>query len=70
MAGIIATWIKQKFKVPFILSEHWTIYLPQSNHQIKNLNLIYQKHLREILKKALLNRQEAYRVTMSTQAMP
>ena len=54
MAGIIATWIKQKFKVPFILSEHWTIYLPQSNYQIKNLNLIYQKHLREILKKALI----------------
>lgn len=29
-AGIIATWIKQKFDIPFVVSEQWTGYLPEA----------------------------------------
>lgn len=52
MAGIIALWIKQKFKIPYILSEQWTIYLPESNYKIGNLNFIYQKKIFKIMKAA------------------
>lgn len=52
MAGIIALWIKQKFKIPFILSEQWTIYLPESNYKIGQLNFIYQRQIYKIMKEA------------------
>ena len=29
-AGIIANWIKEKYAIPFLLSEHWTIYLDEA----------------------------------------
>jgi glycosyltransferase involved in cell wall biosynthesis len=43
-AGIIALWLKRKYAIPYILSEHWTDYLPEAipnfekrNHVFKNL---------------------------------
>ena len=29
-AGVLALWIKKKFGIPFIISEHWTGYLPEA----------------------------------------
>lgn len=37
-AGIIARWIKKKWNVRYILSEHWTGYLPEAKERIFNLS--------------------------------
>lgn len=28
--GMIATWFKKKYKIPYVITEHWTIYQPQN----------------------------------------
>lgn len=29
-AGILGGWMKKKFKIPYLITEHWTIYQPQN----------------------------------------
>jgi len=33
-AGIFALWLKIFFKIPYIISEHWTVYMPENSHKL------------------------------------
>ena len=52
-AGILALWAKNKWKIPFILTEHWTVYLPEADLRIKHLPLFFKRILQKILKQAV-----------------
>lgn len=47
-AGLGALWLQDKYRVPFVISEHWTGYLPMAKPNVKNLDPL-QKLLRRIL---------------------
>jgi glycosyltransferase involved in cell wall biosynthesis len=53
-AGLQALWIKKKWKIPFVLSEHWTAYLPEADLTIKDFSFVYRRLLREIFKQATM----------------
>jgi glycosyltransferase involved in cell wall biosynthesis len=46
--GQLALWLKRKFQVPFIISEHWTGYLPEAKFGIKDLNIFQKKSIQRI----------------------
>jgi glycosyltransferase involved in cell wall biosynthesis len=50
-AGIIARWISKKYGIPYILSEHWTIYLPDARPGFDSLGLLRYR-VKKILKDA------------------
>jgi glycosyltransferase involved in cell wall biosynthesis len=54
-AGVNALWLKKKFNIPFIVSEHWSGYLPGAKNGVKNLSLIQKKLLGRILNEAKKN---------------
>lgn len=41
-AGIAALWLKKKFNIPFILSEHWTGYLPEAKPNIYDQDFTFR----------------------------
>lgn len=41
-AGIVAMWLQRKFKIPYILSEHWTDYLPEAKPNYNEYNFIFR----------------------------
>jgi len=47
-AGLLASWLKKRFKIPFIISEHWTGYLPEAKFGIKDLNIFQKKSMQKI----------------------
>ncbi|MFZ1784713.1 MAG: glycosyltransferase [Ferruginibacter sp.] len=51
-AGLTALWIKRKYKVPYILSEHWGGYLPEARPNIKNYHFIYRYYWQKIISNA------------------
>jgi glycosyltransferase involved in cell wall biosynthesis len=51
-AGLLALGIKRKYKVPFLVSEHWTIYQPQSIEKFQNKNLFFKYFTKKIIKQA------------------
>ncbi len=51
-AGITALWIKRKWRIPFIVSEHWTGYLPNADIRVDSFPALYQKWIKRILQKA------------------
>ena len=51
-AGNTAVWIKRKWNIPFIVSEHWTGYLKNADVQVGSFPLVYQRWLKKILKEA------------------
>jgi glycosyltransferase involved in cell wall biosynthesis len=51
-AGIAALWIKQKWDIPYIVSEHWTAYLEEADQKIKHFPFLYRKLLNRVLEKA------------------
>lgn len=53
-AGLIACWIKRKFSILFIVSEHSTAYLPEADVQIHNYGNIFKKRTQKILKESSL----------------
>ncbi len=52
-AGLAALWIKRKWNIPFIVSEHWGAYLPEADIRIENYSLLYRMALQRILEKAI-----------------
>lgn len=50
-AGPLALWIKRQWNIPFIVSEHWTGYLPDADIKLNDFSPIYLRWL----KKALIN---------------
>ncbi len=53
-AGLMACWIKQKFSIPFILTEHSTAYLPEADVQLHNYGNIFKRRTQKILKESSL----------------
>ncbi len=51
-AGTIAQWISRKYKIPYLLTEHWTGFLPEAKPSFKNLPLYFQTRYRNVIKNA------------------
>jgi glycosyltransferase involved in cell wall biosynthesis len=51
-AGLLALWMQRQWNIPFIVSEHWTGYLPEADIKVKDLPFAYRKWLQRILTKA------------------
>lgn len=51
-AGITALWIKHKWNIPFIVSEHWTGYLPNADLQFQSFPFLYKSLLKKVLQQA------------------
>ncbi|MGH2564848.1 MAG: glycosyltransferase, partial [Ginsengibacter sp.] len=51
-AGLIAKWIKKKYHIPFIISEHWTGYLPDAKEKFLQLPSYLKISWRRIMEKA------------------
>lgn len=49
-AGIPAMWLKKKMQIPFIVSEHWTGYLPVAKPNIDDLNFVFKRNYKRIFK--------------------
>ena len=52
-AGMLALWIKTKYQVPFIVSEHWTIFQPASSEKFTEKNFFFKYLTRKIIKRSL-----------------
>lgn len=48
-AGLIARWINKKFGIGYILTEHWTIYLPEAKPGLYDLSFAEQHLLSYIM---------------------
>lgn len=53
-AGLIALYLKKKLNIPFVVTEHWTIYTSNAPDCIENRSALYKFVNRQILKKASL----------------
>jgi glycosyltransferase involved in cell wall biosynthesis len=53
-AGLIALWVKKKLGIPYILSEHWTGYLPGAKPNIEAANPLLKKWFNKIFANASL----------------
>ena len=51
-AGLVALWLKKKWSLPYILTEHWTGYFPESKPSLDDYNWYYKKLIKTVLKKA------------------
>src|SRR6266496_904545 len=53
-AGLIARWIKRKYRIPYLLTEHWTIYLDEATPNLKDLSFVHRSVIGKVMKEALL----------------
>ena len=51
-AGMLAIYLKKKFRIPFVVTEHWTGYYPQSKPNIYDSNFIYKSINKLVLQNA------------------
>lgn len=51
-AGLVALWLKRKFGVNYVLSEHWTGYLPEAIPRLQDQTKIFKKWIRQIVSNA------------------
>ncbi|HMK03435.1 MAG TPA: glycosyltransferase [Ferruginibacter sp.] len=51
-AGLAALWIKNKWDIPFVITEHWTGYYRQAVPSIFNFNWLFRYLNKKILKEA------------------
>lgn len=51
-AGILAKWLKKNFKVPYLVTEHWSGYFPGSNLNIYEANPVLRQSNKTILQLA------------------
>lgn len=47
-AGVIALWIKRKWKIPFILTEHWSGFLENAKEKFRQLSFYTRKTWKKI----------------------
>ncbi|HWB25481.1 MAG TPA: glycosyltransferase [Chitinophagaceae bacterium] len=48
-AGILALWVKKKFGIPYIVTEHWAIYNNEAPDAFKNRSFLFKSYTRKIL---------------------
>ncbi|MEO6229182.1 MAG: glycosyltransferase [Ferruginibacter sp.] len=51
-AGLLALWLKKQYNIPFVVTEHWTGYYPQSTPNIYNSNWLFRLLDRRVLEHA------------------
>ncbi len=51
-AGPIALWLKKAYNIPYVLTEHWTAYLPEADLQLKDHKRIFVKRSGAVIKNA------------------
>jgi glycosyltransferase involved in cell wall biosynthesis len=51
-AGLLALWLKKQYQIPFVVTEHWTGYYPQSQPSIYQQNILYRRLNKKILQQA------------------
>src|SRR5436190_5042492 len=51
-AGIIANWIKKRYAIPFLLSEHWTIYLDEARPDLNELGFLKRRFISKTIANA------------------
>lgn len=53
-AGLAALWAKKKWGIPFIITEHSTVYLPEADERIENFPALYRNWLQQIMSSATI----------------
>jgi len=53
-AGIAAMWVKEKYGIPYVVSEQWTGFLPESDSRFEELNLLLRLRWTKLMKNASL----------------
>jgi glycosyltransferase involved in cell wall biosynthesis len=53
-AGIIGLWVKKKYKVPYIVTEHWTIYNSNDDDAYESRSFVFRKFTRTIFENSKL----------------
>ena len=51
-AGIIALWMNKKFNIPYIISEHSSLYLREAAHPFYKRSIYFKHHTKKIFKSA------------------
>ncbi len=51
-AGIIALWLKRKFNIPFIVTEHWTIYNSNAPDNYKHRGFLFRYYTKKTLRQS------------------
>ncbi len=52
-AGLLALWVKRKYKVPFIVTEHWTGYQNDDPNNYSNKSFFFRHYTRKIIEQAI-----------------
>jgi len=53
-AGIIALWMKHKFNIPYIVSEHSSLYLPEAKDNFNTRSFYFRHYTKNIFQQAAL----------------
>ena len=48
-AGLTALWLKRRYKIPYLLTEHWGGYLDEAVPNIKDYNVVYKYYWSKII---------------------
>jgi glycosyltransferase involved in cell wall biosynthesis len=51
-AGTVANWLREKINLPYVVSEHWTGFLPEATDRYKSLPGYYKSGWRKVMKHA------------------
>jgi glycosyltransferase involved in cell wall biosynthesis len=54
IAGLAARWVKRRYKIPFVLTEHWGIYNSVVDDNFKKRGQVFREFSRKIFKAALV----------------
>lgn len=52
-AGLTALWAKNKYNIPYLLTEHWGGYLNEAVPNIRDYNFVYQHYWKKIITGAM-----------------
>ncbi len=53
-AGLLALWIKRRYGIPYIVTEHWAIYNDKAPDAFKKRNFLFKYYTKKILRQAAL----------------
>ncbi|HSN62115.1 MAG TPA: glycosyltransferase, partial [Ferruginibacter sp.] len=51
-AGTLALWAKQQWGIPYIVTEHWTVYLKEADLRYEQFSFIHRKLIKKIVEQA------------------
>lgn len=51
-AGIVALWLQKKYGIPYVLTEHSSIFLPEADVKFSDLSRYYRRSIQKVIKGA------------------